>query len=112
MTHFDSEPHSARFFPDDTQLDAQVPAQVSPSQGERHPQAALLDVSDVRLQGDRVHRSHRLSEREGKEWLNALLAITRIINSDSQLHDHNKLPAIISVFRLIYINKFGRKIAD
>ena len=49
---------------DHPQLDAQVPAAVPPGAGQRHHEAALLDLQDLRLQGDRVHRSHRLPERE------------------------------------------------
>lgn len=51
---------------DDPELDAQVPAQVSPREGERHPEAALLDVQNVRLQRDGVHSGHRLPERKGE----------------------------------------------
>lgn len=47
---------------DDPELDAQVPAAVPPGAGERHPQAALLHLPHVRVQGDGVHRGHRLPE--------------------------------------------------
>lgn len=54
------------FAADDTELHAQVPAEVSPSPCQRHPQASLLHVSHLRLQGDGVHRRHRLPERKGE----------------------------------------------
>ena len=53
-------------FADHPELDAQVPAEISPRQSQRHRQAALLHVQDVRLQGDPVHRRDGLSEREGE----------------------------------------------
>lgn len=62
-------------FADDTQLDAQVPAEVPSRKGERHTQAALFDVSDVCLQGDGVYRSHRISERKGKNFIYTLTFI-------------------------------------
>ena len=51
-------------FADNTQLNAQVPAAVSPGAGERHRPAAVRHLQDVRVQGDAVHRRHRLPERE------------------------------------------------
>ena len=53
-------------FADDPELDAQVPAEVSPGEGQRHLEAALLHVPDLRVQGDRVHRGHGVPERKGK----------------------------------------------
>ena len=52
---------------DNTQLDAQVSATLPRRQAERHNQAAMERVQDVRLQGDWVHRRHGLSEREGDD---------------------------------------------
>ena len=49
-------------FADYLELDAQVPAEISPRQSQRYCQAALLHLQDLRLQGDSVHRRHRLSE--------------------------------------------------
>ena len=51
-------------FPDHLELDAQVPAAVPLGAGQWHTAAALLNVQDVRLQGDRVHRCDGLPERE------------------------------------------------
>lgn len=50
------------YYADDTELNAQVPAAVPPGAGERYPEAAVFHLQDVRLQGDRVHRGHSLSE--------------------------------------------------
>lgn len=50
---------------DDSQLDAQVPAEVPPGPRQRYPQAALLHLQDVRLQGNRVYCRHRIPERKG-----------------------------------------------
>lgn len=47
---------------DDPELHAQVPAAVPPGEGQRYPQAAVLYLSDVCLQGDGIHRGHRVSE--------------------------------------------------
>lgn len=55
---------------DDIELDAQVPAEVSPGAGQRHPEASLLDLQELRFQGNGVYRGDRLSEREG-EWTSA-----------------------------------------
>lgn len=51
---------------DHPELDAQVPAEVPLGQGERHTEAALLNVSDLCLQGDGVHRCHGVPERKSK----------------------------------------------
>lgn len=51
---------------DDPKLDAQVPTEIPFGEGERHPEAALLNIQDLRLQGDRVHSGHRLPERKGE----------------------------------------------
>lgn len=51
---------------DDIELDAQIPAEVSPGASQRHPEASLLDVQELRFQGDGIHRGDRLSEREGE----------------------------------------------
>ena len=40
---------------DDPELDAQVPAEVPPGQGQRHPSAPLLHIQDLRLQGNPTH---------------------------------------------------------
>ena len=63
---------------DDPELDAQVPAEVPPGEGDRHHAAPLLHLQDIRLQGDpyrgrfendrgvisgvHIHRGDRLSE--------------------------------------------------
>lgn len=57
------------FFPDDIELDAQVSAKVSPGAGQRHLEASLLHVQELRFQGDGIHRGDRLSEREGEPFL-------------------------------------------
>lgn len=54
---------------DDPELNAQVPTEVSPSTCQRHPETALFDVQDLRLQRDRVHSGHRLPERKGEHCL-------------------------------------------
>ena len=51
---------------DDIELDAQVPAEVSPGAGQRHLEASLLHVQELRFQGDGIYRGDRLSEREGE----------------------------------------------
>lgn len=51
---------------DDIELDAQVPAEVSSGAGQRHPEASLLDLQELRFQGNGVYRGDRLSEREGE----------------------------------------------
>lgn len=51
---------------DDTELDAQVSAEVSPRARQRHPKASVFDVQELRFQGDGVHRRDGLSKREGK----------------------------------------------
>lgn len=56
-------------FPDDIELDAQVSAKVSPGAGQRHLEASLLHVQELRFQGDGIHRGDRLSEREGESSL-------------------------------------------
>jgi hypothetical protein len=43
---------------DHSEFDAQVPAPLSPGQGQRHPAAALLHLQDVRLQGDLLRGRH------------------------------------------------------
>lgn len=53
------------FFADNSQLDAQIPAQVSHSEGKWHPETALQHLQDLRLLRDRVHRSHSLPKRQG-----------------------------------------------
>ena len=57
--------HFLRPFPDDPELDAQVPAEVPPGARQRHPPAALLHLPHLRLQGVRLYCGHRLPEREG-----------------------------------------------
>ena len=37
---------------DNPELDAQVPAEVPPGEGQRHPSTSLLHLQDLRLQGD------------------------------------------------------------
>lgn len=65
---FDQVPKLSKVcYADDPELDAQVPAAVPPGARQRHPQAALLHLQDVRLQGDRVHRRHGIPEREGEK---------------------------------------------
>lgn len=54
------------FASDHLELYAQVPAAIPPGEGQRHHEVALLHLQDLRLQGNRVHRRHRLPEREGK----------------------------------------------
>lgn len=49
-----------RFVSDDTELHAQIPTKISPGQGERHPEATVLNLQDIRLQGDGVHSRNRL----------------------------------------------------
>lgn len=51
---------------DDIELHAQVPAEVSPGASERDRAAALLDLPELRVQGDRIHRSHGVPKRKGK----------------------------------------------
>lgn len=50
---------------DHPELHAQVPAQVPHSAGQRHPEAPLQHLQDLRLPGDRVRGCDSLSERQG-----------------------------------------------
>lgn len=50
---------------DDPELNAQVSATVPLGARQRHPQAALFHLQDLRLQGDGVHSSHSIPERKG-----------------------------------------------
>lgn len=51
---------------DDPEFNAQVPAKISPSESQRYPEIALLDIQDLRFQGNRVHSGYRLPERKGE----------------------------------------------
>lgn len=61
-------PKYARFyvFSDDIKFDAQISAEVSSREGERRSQASLLDVQELRIQRNGIHRSYGLSKREGE----------------------------------------------
>lgn len=52
--------------PDDPELHAQVPAQVPHSAGQRHPEASLQHLQDVRVPRDRVRGCDSISERQGE----------------------------------------------
>lgn len=52
--------------PDHPELHAQVPAQVPHSAGQRHPEAALQHLQDLRVPGDRVCGCDSVSERQGE----------------------------------------------
>lgn len=52
--------------PDDPELHAQVPAQVPHSAGQRHPEAPLQHLQDVRVPRDRVRGCDSISERQGE----------------------------------------------
>lgn len=54
------------FVSDDIELDAQVSTQVPSSEGERHSQVALFDVSNLRFQGNRIYCRYCLPKRKGK----------------------------------------------
>lgn len=55
--------------PDNPELHAQVPAQVPHSAGQRHPEAPLQHLQDLRLPGDRVRGRDSVSERQGESRL-------------------------------------------
>jgi len=52
-------------YSDDSELDAEVPASLSPRARLRHHQPALQYVQDVRLPRNGVHCRHRVPERKG-----------------------------------------------
>ena len=52
--------------PDYPELYAQVPAPVPHREGQRHPEAPLLYVPDLRVPGDRLRGGDRVSERQGE----------------------------------------------
>lgn len=52
--------------PDHPELNAQVPAQVPHSAGQRHPEAPLQHLQDLRLPGDRVRGCDSISKRQGE----------------------------------------------
>ena len=59
---FDKTIHIA----DDPELYAQVPAEVPPGEGQRHPSAPLLHIQDLRLQGNPTHlypEAHNINHR-------------------------------------------------
>lgn len=51
---------------DHPELHAQVPAQVPHSAGQRHPEAPLQHLQDLRVPGDRVCGRDCVSERQGE----------------------------------------------
>lgn len=52
-------------FPDDTEFDAQISAPFSSGASEWHPQIAVLDVSNICIQGNRIYCCDCISEWEG-----------------------------------------------
>ena len=50
---------------DHTELNAQVPATISSSQGKWPPETTLFHVQNVRFQRDWIHCCHRVPERKG-----------------------------------------------
>lgn len=52
--------------PDNPELHAQVPAPVPHSAGQRHPEAPLQHLQDLRVPGDRVRGCDSVSERQGE----------------------------------------------
>lgn len=79
--------YAPSFIADDTELDAQVSAEVSPRASQRHPEASLFDVQELRFQRDGIHRRDGLSKREGKR------------SSASTIHE-NDLPRFVKFINL------------
>ena len=74
---------------DDPELDAQVPAEVPPGEGQRHPSAPLLHLQDLRLQGALTIRIGNMTEVCFQEC--TFIAVTAYQNEKiTQLKiDHN-----------------------